>query len=537
MATNAVKPFDQNRDYSGGQFKAGKRFEIRQGDPRVHALFVEYTNFPKQAVTWDFRKRVIDLALDLFQGEYSWFIRQDANALLKDQNYAFVLDTVRFIASGTRKFSIHTWPALLTYEVPVVNESVEGRREIYLLTQKLDVPTQAELFIAKWLSHKGGFDDMMYTLNMLFGNVPEKVSTEDHSEQSIDFSFEDIDKAHSTLEFLGKCKATLEGYQTQLKYGGVLTPEQITKVGVIDKACKLKPGNLGLEAFSTVSSESIGQRLGDIGKRILAWLMEMIEKIEVYTNKYTFGLAAVRKRFSEIESHLDKGAPLMQLTVKSVPASLYDKGVFVGDTITSNEAAVMKVIQGNRLSLMKKYAQDLRNVLRLDLGDELLTGLQALDNEVQEGHRTPIEYSLPGNAKVDISGINIHYNERMKFGRDAWKDDSKPNVTFDAMSNSTAKKNIGAIVKYLEDLNDTSTASSMNTIGHELQRAIAKYERQVAGDPAKATLFEKVQSIIEKFILSLFQPRVYFGFLGDLANAQMARYHYYKARVNMDNVM
>lgn len=175
MATNAVKPFDSNRDYSGGQYKAGKRFEMRQGDPRVHALFVEFTNFPKQAVTWDFQKRLIDLAQEMFAGEYSWFIRQDANALLTDQNYAFVLDTVRFIATGTRKFSIHTWPALVTYEVPIVSESVEGRREIYLLVDKLSVPTQADKFLQQWLSHKGGFDDLMYTLHLLFGTVPEKV--------------------------------------------------------------------------------------------------------------------------------------------------------------------------------------------------------------------------------------------------------------------------------------------------------------------------------------------------------------------------
>lgn len=175
MATNAVKPFDSNRDYSGGQFKAGKRFEMRAGDPRVHDLFVEFTNFPKQAVTWAFQKRVIDLALELFAGNYSWFIRQDSNALLKDQNYAFVLDTVRFIATGTRKFSIHTWPALVTYEVPIINESVDNRRDIYFLMEKLDVPTQTEKFLQKWLSHKGGFDDLMYTLHLLFGTVPEKV--------------------------------------------------------------------------------------------------------------------------------------------------------------------------------------------------------------------------------------------------------------------------------------------------------------------------------------------------------------------------
>jgi hypothetical protein len=177
MSNIAVRPFPENRDYSGGQAKASRRFEMRIGDPRVHSLFVEFTNFPKQAITWDFQKRVIELAQDLFAGEYSWFIRQDANALLKDQNYAFVLDTIRYIATGHRKFSIHTWPALLTYEVPVITESVEGRRDIYFLMQKLTVPTQADKFIAQWLSHKDGFNDLMYSLHMLFGNVPEKVNT------------------------------------------------------------------------------------------------------------------------------------------------------------------------------------------------------------------------------------------------------------------------------------------------------------------------------------------------------------------------
>ncbi len=176
MSTNAVKPFPSGRDYSGGQNKSSARFVMRQGDPRVHDLFVEYTNQPQRAVTWDFQKRVVEIAQEMFAGEYSWFIRQDANAFLKDQNYAFILDTVRFIASGRRKFSIHTWPALVTYDVPVVKEDVDGRRDIYFLMSELGVPTDAAKFIQMWLSHKGGFDDLMYTLHLLFGTVPEKVN-------------------------------------------------------------------------------------------------------------------------------------------------------------------------------------------------------------------------------------------------------------------------------------------------------------------------------------------------------------------------
>lgn len=176
MSTNSVKPFPEGRDYSGGQIKPTKRFEIRQGDPRVHTLFVEFTNYATRAGTWDFQKRVVNLAQELFAGEYSWFIRQDSNALMKDQNYAFVLDTVRYIGTGRRKFSIHTWPALLTYEVPTGTESVSDRRDIYFLMQELKVPTDATAVLQKWLSHPGGIYDLMYTLHMLFGSVPEKIS-------------------------------------------------------------------------------------------------------------------------------------------------------------------------------------------------------------------------------------------------------------------------------------------------------------------------------------------------------------------------
>lgn len=172
-ATNAVRPFSS--DYSGGQFKAGQRFTMRQGDPRVHELYLEFTNFPRRAVIWEFRKKVIDLAQSLFAGNFNWFIRQDKNAAITDQNYMFLLDTVRFIATGRRRLSIYTWPTLLSYNVPVGN-TVDARNEISQLFIDLALGTDVNTVIQKWLSHPKGFDDMMYTLNMLFGNIPEQVN-------------------------------------------------------------------------------------------------------------------------------------------------------------------------------------------------------------------------------------------------------------------------------------------------------------------------------------------------------------------------
>lgn len=174
--TNAVKPFGGDREYSGGQYKASQRFTFRQGDPRVHNLYLIFTNEPKRAIYWEFRKQVIDLAQTVFAGQFNWFIRQDTNAAVVDQNYLFLLDTVRFIATGRRRLSIYTWPALLSYNVPV-GLAVDSRAEISKLFIELALESDINVVIQRWLSHKGGFDDMMYTLNMLFGNVPEQINS------------------------------------------------------------------------------------------------------------------------------------------------------------------------------------------------------------------------------------------------------------------------------------------------------------------------------------------------------------------------
>lgn len=175
--TNAVKPgYSDARDYSGGQYKAAQRFTMRQGDPRVHDLYLVFTNEPRKAVTWEFRKKVIELAQSLFAGNFNWFIRQDANASIVDQNYMFLLDTVRFIATGHRRLSIYTWPALISYNVPVGN-SVDQRNDISKLFIEFALATDTTTVLSKWISRKNGFDDLMYTMHMLFGNVPEQTKS------------------------------------------------------------------------------------------------------------------------------------------------------------------------------------------------------------------------------------------------------------------------------------------------------------------------------------------------------------------------
>lgn len=172
MGTNSVK---MNSDYSGGQVQATRRYADAIRDAEVFDLFQEYTVFPTRAPYWEFRRKVITAAQRLFGGNYNWFLLQDNNASRSDYNYEFLLDTVRFIATGQRRMSIHTWPMLVSDEPAAGLALVNNRKDIARLFQQLYLNTSAEGMIQKWMSQPKGFDDMMFTLHLLFGKTSVRI--------------------------------------------------------------------------------------------------------------------------------------------------------------------------------------------------------------------------------------------------------------------------------------------------------------------------------------------------------------------------
>lgn len=172
MGTNSVK---MNSDYSGGQAQAQRRYITSVRDERVRDLMLEYTTFPTRTVHWEFRKRVIAEAKRLFGGNYNWFVMQDTNAERVDWNYKFLLDTIRFVATGRRELDIHSWPMMLTDEPPTGLQLIGGRAEIANLFKKLALSTSLEAMLQKWCMQPKGFDDLMQTLNMLFGKAAVRI--------------------------------------------------------------------------------------------------------------------------------------------------------------------------------------------------------------------------------------------------------------------------------------------------------------------------------------------------------------------------
>lgn len=175
---NAVKQFP--RGYSGGQVQTGPTHETREGDREITRLYEASTQPHNQSATWTFRRQVIAAAKRLLGTDRpNWFLTQDGNPLVQAYNYQFILDTLRFIGTGRRRISIYAWPDLLSNHPDQGLDDISERNDIAQQFRELGVDLQVESLIQLWCQHRGGFDDMLCTLYLLFGDLPVRVERED----------------------------------------------------------------------------------------------------------------------------------------------------------------------------------------------------------------------------------------------------------------------------------------------------------------------------------------------------------------------
>lgn len=169
----------RNDDIEGELEVVGKPTIIKtEGDPVIMALFNEYMAKASIRHSADFQLQVVTRFLQLIGDIGVWTQRQVArNRYLYDQNFEFLLDTFKFIHTGTRGISnLLTWYQIMN-EHPAAVPGVTADRWNERLRKMSVHPT--EDIIAKWLSHSTGFDDVMMTAFIMFGD--SKTPLDKHS--------------------------------------------------------------------------------------------------------------------------------------------------------------------------------------------------------------------------------------------------------------------------------------------------------------------------------------------------------------------
>lgn len=171
-SSHASENIHHGKLYEGGHFPGDYASKTIPGDPKITELWMEYVNPNINTTTWEFKKRVFDQAVRLFSSQRNWFQFQERNPSLHGNNYEFVVDTLRFILTGRRHLSIHSWAELVSHE-HTQQKDVSRRNQLsdFLKHHASSLRNPPFGMLQKWCSHPEGFDDMVCTLNLLFGDL------------------------------------------------------------------------------------------------------------------------------------------------------------------------------------------------------------------------------------------------------------------------------------------------------------------------------------------------------------------------------
>lgn len=126
---------------------------------------------------FDFREVVIRQALRAFgtQNFSTWLLANLRSPALSQQHADFISDTIGFVKTGKRQFPVAMWERMITAGSNDPTKPSEYSREAYA---NMDCSSQVDLlrsnsrtlsFVQEWVARPGGFADMVYSLNILFG--------------------------------------------------------------------------------------------------------------------------------------------------------------------------------------------------------------------------------------------------------------------------------------------------------------------------------------------------------------------------------
>lgn len=145
---------------------------VMDGDLEITHLFEHYRDGTHTPLEFDYFMKVINKALDLLSVDANWVITQSFNPNLSKAKVGFLIDTINYLLTGRRSQSMTTWRAVCC------DDAVSNAKGISLkgfsLHKEIVLPKkilfgQPASIISTWLSHNGGFADLVESLQLMFG--------------------------------------------------------------------------------------------------------------------------------------------------------------------------------------------------------------------------------------------------------------------------------------------------------------------------------------------------------------------------------
>lgn len=140
----------------------------------VCQLWEAYTNGSDEAKTFEFRERVLQVAVSVFGCEYlyDWIAAQRRSPDWDVWNSRWIDETLQYVYRGRcRDLCFNNWVTLLAADADDASLSESDVvREIFHTREKIGTAVRIEHFIHEWLKRDGGYGDLIESLYVLFGS-------------------------------------------------------------------------------------------------------------------------------------------------------------------------------------------------------------------------------------------------------------------------------------------------------------------------------------------------------------------------------
>lgn len=143
----------------------------------IDDLYEEWSKDTKLVKTMDFRERIIKATKKSFNSTsiYNWFNMQSNATTVTSLHENFILETINFVLGIPRNIQTSQWVRLLEIsekaQSVTINVDKFFNQELYRNEIKFSSSLLSD-FIVGWTSQPNGFEDLLLSLYVIFGDRP-----------------------------------------------------------------------------------------------------------------------------------------------------------------------------------------------------------------------------------------------------------------------------------------------------------------------------------------------------------------------------
>jgi hypothetical protein len=155
----------------------GKDESPHASNTLIDQLWAESTGGKSYTSSFAFRERILKAALSAFgtSNFHEWVKLQVTNPYATNMHNKFINETLSFIEKGYRTVNVNTWFSLIDIADDVNKQAVHDINiNKFFRTNanhNLQRPVSLEDALINWSSQEDGFNDMLTTLMILFGDL------------------------------------------------------------------------------------------------------------------------------------------------------------------------------------------------------------------------------------------------------------------------------------------------------------------------------------------------------------------------------